>query len=213
MPAVAFSPDGVLSVFYYSENPSTDGNIRALLKYSTDGGSNFAGPFEIGTSGCFPPSTGAFLGDYHSVVSSFGKALALWVERDASGNTQTYFRSYSIPEVTVTGFKKVQVTQIDNSGNPFERIDRWNQGQFTSYKAPIDFFFKTQNTQTMRSKQDFKTETTEKHNSWSLDNDVINHRSFFIDATTPQLRSQFKPAVNATISSSVSGCNIEFRDP
>jgi hypothetical protein len=41
MPAVSVSPDGIVSVLYYSSNPGVSDPIRTYFKYSSDGGSTF----------------------------------------------------------------------------------------------------------------------------------------------------------------------------
>jgi hypothetical protein len=223
MPAVGTSPDGVISILYYS-NPSSasGGQIYTYLKSSTNGGQNFSTATLVGTSTGFNVTVGEkFVGDYFGLACWFGKAHALWSENQNHGSNnrmQAYYRAVTVTQQTPSGYKYVKVNQVDEAGLPFEKFGRWNQGAFTNYKAPHRFLFRSNpsSNEVMRAKQNFKIGSTQKYNKWSIDNDVINHRVFTIDPLTPELRSQFKTANNATLRTEVidgGSLNIEFRDP
>lgn len=221
MPAVEVSPDGVVSVLYYSSQIGASDPIYTYLKNSANGGASFSSPIPVGMSSGFTISGTTFLGDYHGVANWFGKAHAVWCEnRDhgANDDRQLYFRTITQTELTPSGYKYVTVDQVDEANQSFEKIGRWNQGVFTNYKAPHRFLFQSNpsSNEVVRAKQDFKSGTAQKYNKWSVDNNVVNHRTFIIDPLTPELESQFKTANNATLRTEVidgGSLNIEFRDP
>ncbi|MCK6620135.1 MAG: exo-alpha-sialidase [Calditrichaceae bacterium] len=206
MPAVSVAPDGVLYFFYYSSGTVWNDPIYAHLKYTTDGGNTFQGPYSLGSANGFTiinDTELSFLGDYHGVASSEGLAYAFWCERKAEhqpyNERQAYFNWFIQDE---TSLVKVEVDQVDEEEESFDKIGRWLNDEFMDYFVPAEIPLEIGSNEVFRARQDFKTGTPEKYNQWQL-NDVffseINHEHFGIVSNQPRISAHFKTAETVTL--------------
>ena len=142
------SPDGILSILYYNSNENFEEPIYTFLRYSIDGGGSF-NQIAVGSPGGFNIENAlTFLGDYHGLASWLGNAYAFWCENKDHGSynkRQVYFRKVATQLTVPADYILVEVNQVDESNQPFDKIGKWNQGQFTEYKVPYTFLFKTGN--------------------------------------------------------------------
>ncbi|MCF7902883.1 MAG: T9SS type A sorting domain-containing protein [Candidatus Marinimicrobia bacterium] len=96
-----------------------------------------------------------------------------------------------------------------------DSIGHWeNSSLFVNYAAPKDFSFSDSTYETLRGSQDIIS--GQKFNNWSLDDSVLNHRTFYIQESFPtELISRLTSTHNATIAADVPIANptVEFKDP
>jgi|GEM_PF-4182607 len=221
-PSISVSQDGIVSVLYYSTTNESDSPVYTYLVKSTNGGNSFGSRVTLGEANGFTLGDNGFLGDYHGLASWFNEAFAFFCQRKSHGaeinDRQVYFHKRAIPAGELAdGFVNVTVDQKDAAGNSFGQFDRWNQGKYTSYTAPINLVFKENNDEVIKAMQTFKTNTYEKYSQWNNIVDIKNHKSFIVDDQISEVISIFKNAYNTTIYvnllSGGSGAEIEFKDP
>jgi hypothetical protein len=223
-PAIAVSPDSVVSVVYYHSTSPSSPNIESYMRYSTDGGSTFltpAGSPQVG--GTFTVTEYTFLGDYFGVASPLGRAYGVWCEARNHGSDasrQLYFRAITIPGLSPPqAFVKCSIDQVDEGGVSFETIGRWNQGKFTDYKAGTTLIFNTTGSQTLKAKQDFKQGTVQKHNQWNRGTNVANYQGFLMAGNPQSVISTFRSSDSVVINARqddtpvASGALIQLMDP
>ena len=223
-PAVNVNPLGVLSVLYYtSVDEVYTTPIYVKVKESYDGGNNWELSHLL-NSGFTIPNVKTFLGDYQGLASWYKKGYGLWCEYREnpvlpSGNIQIYFGTRDFEKPLPSNYSVVKVDQVDASGQSFEKFERWNQGDFTKYKAAFIFRFKHSSSEVLRAKQDFKTGSDEKYNNWNANDYFLNHKKFDVTPFTDRITSYFKYAVNATIQTElisyggILSDSIDFIDP
>ena len=119
--------------------------------------------------------------------------------------------------------KNVLVDQKNSYNLSIDSIGHWNDGQnrFDIYAVPRYFTWNIGSTQTLLGSQ--KIINNEKYIYWinntTVDNNVVNHKSFQIYPWTNNLTSKFHPTeTGITIRTSLEGTSatggvVEFRDP
>ncbi len=199
MAAPTVSPDGVLSILYYSSGNQVADPIHTFLKYSVNGGNSFTDFGEVGTAFTITPEA-SFMGDYHGLSAWIGKSFAFWAEcRDhgSYNDRQVYFREIAMPQTIPSGYTLVEVDQVDEGNQSFGKIERWNQETYTKYTVPHTFLFQENNNEMLRAFQQFKNGTAQKYFQWvvgSSPSSIINHNPFNIESNQPPIKAEFKTA-------------------
>jgi Secretion system C-terminal sorting domain len=141
----------------------------------------------------------------------------------------TYDYYYSIPSNSVSltvWFTPPQqsdtVNQVLSTGQSVGSVGHWETSSFQPYSAPHTFTFDVNSTQylhadTNRAVNPFNG-NVEKYRDWNSDPDVVNHKSFFIQAGTTSITSHLIKSNGATIQAQlIDGGNpgglVTFKDP
>lgn len=217
------SPDGVISIIYYSTpDNSITTPIYTCWVFSDDGATAFSNEQKLGENGGFLiDEDNGFLGDYQGLVSSFDEAYAFFCQRLAHGTNndrQVYFEKFTTSSRDLlSNYVKTKVDQTDENLNSFGEFQRWNQGVYTSYTAPYDFIFDTGEEEVIKASQDYKNGSYEKYYNWHNTANIQNHQKLDVTAQTSEVISNFKSANEAELKTkNVTGGGsliIGFRDP
>ncbi len=94
-PAISVTPDGVISILYYSTTEEANTPVYTYLVRSTDGGNSFGGRVTIGETDGFVCNK--FLGDYQGLASWFNTAYTFFCQMLNHGqgidDRQVYFQN------------------------------------------------------------------------------------------------------------------------
>ena len=116
-------------------------------------------------------------------------------------------------------FISVQANQLDENAAPFSNIQHYKLDRFFDHPVPYTFDFSEGSQQVLKALQAFKPGTTQKFKDWNTQDNIINHRTFTIDANTSTIVSRFKTAAEITIQTELisaggaNGDSIGFADP